>query len=96
MSEFELWLECEAWGSEEDFCNAKVTLPDGRAYALNVWTFEFLERARVEAAESGECLAGTYILPPDLFVEELSRACLERVVADLLASGGLSPAHLLP
>ena len=49
--EFELWLEFEhatqpPGDPNDDFCNVKVKLPDGRNYALNVWTFGFFNRAR--------------------------------------------------
>ena len=30
----------------DDFANVQVRLPDGRRYALNVWTFGFMRRAR--------------------------------------------------
>ena len=49
---FELWLEFEHWEPKPDddptdnFFNMQVKLPDGRRYALNVWTFKFLQKAR--------------------------------------------------
>jgi hypothetical protein len=49
---FDLWLEFEHTepppGDDptDDFANVQVRLPDGRKYALNVWTFKFLHRAR--------------------------------------------------
>lgn len=49
VPDFELWLETElgdpnqpANSPTENFCNINVTLPDGRRYALNIWTFDFL------------------------------------------------------
>ena len=50
IPQFELWLETEieevgyqsAIRSSENFCNVVVRLQDGRCYALNVWTFDFL------------------------------------------------------
>ena len=87
---FELWLEFEHWepkpedDATDDFFNMQVRLPDGQFYAFNVWTFKFLQRARYSEV-SGEMQE--YVLPPDLFVEELNRALLERVVTRMLAQG---------
>jgi hypothetical protein len=68
-----------------------VSLPDGRRYALNVWTFSFLERARTLARQAGENLHGKYLDAPDLFVQRLERSALHEIVADLLQKGGLNP-----
>ena len=97
MSEmgFELWLEFEEWVAEaeddpeDDFFNMKIRLASGSAYALNVWTYKFLERARRDDFHSREGLGGKYLLPPDLFVEKLDRALLEEVVSDLIRKDGL-------
>lgn len=66
-----------------------VVLANGQVYALNVWTFGYLETARAEARASGEYLGGAFMPAPDLFVEDLNRTHLEAVVADLIATGGL-------
>ena len=92
---FHLWLEFEHWlpregdDPEMDFFNMQITLTGGMKYALNVWTFKFLPRAVEECRETGEHLSGAYLPAPDLFVERLDRALIERVVADLIAQGGL-------
>lgn len=99
MSErqFDLWLEFEHWvpqegdNSEDDFFNVQVTLPGGRKYALNVWTFKYLSRAVRECGSTGEHLGGSYLPAPDLFVERLDRKLLEDIVADLIAKDGLLP-----
>lgn len=96
---FDLWLEFELWGSDQgdpsdEFFNMQVTLPDGKRYALNVWTFKHLSRAVQECRASGEHLHGSYVPPPDLFVERLDRKLLESVVADLVEQNQL-PDHLL-
>jgi hypothetical protein len=75
----------------------QVRLPDGRRYALNVWTFRFLHRARfpwpyeVKAGRPAE-----YVVAPDLFVERLDRPTLERVVRELLSHGEMKTAWLCP
>ena len=93
---FELWLETEAGDpsqpanrSHENFCNLTVKTSDGREFALNVWTFDFLPHAR-KPWPYGHGKAGelaSYVFPPDLFVESLDRDLIERVVSDLLARG---------
>ena len=91
----DLWLEFEALGPdysddpENDFFNMHVTLDDGRSYGLNVWTFKFFETARQQERQSGESLGGEYLVAPDLFVERLDRATIERVITDLAAHDAL-------
>lgn len=94
---FDLWLEFEHLlpqkddDPEDDYFNMMLTLPDGKKYALNVWTFKYLSRAVQECRVSGEHLGGSYLPGPDLFIERLDRKLLENVVADLVAKGGLLP-----
>ena len=94
MIEFEFWLEFEEvdpenWNIENDFANIHVDFPDGRHYGINVWTFKFLESAIKQDVESGENLNGLYKTPPDLFVKELTRDCIEKTITDLLQKGNL-------
>ncbi|GJM08344.1 MAG: hypothetical protein DHS20C11_06200 [Lysobacteraceae bacterium] len=91
---FRLWLEFEvgepldqpANRPTQNFCNISVTLPDGRRYAMNVWTFDFLPLARYDwpYEETPDQVPAKYVLPPDLFVERLDRETIECVVAKLL------------
>lgn len=89
MIDFELWLEFEEidpdnWRKKNDFCNINVELRDGRKYGMNVWTYEFLKTAVEHDKRMGNNLNGLYLLPPDLFVEELTRDCIEKTIQDLL------------
>ncbi|MCC6361680.1 MAG: hypothetical protein IT450_23330 [Phycisphaerales bacterium] len=91
---FDLWLEFENWiadpdyDPEVDFANVIVTLPDRRRYALNVWTFKFLDRARYPWPHNfTNDPQAEYLIAPDLFVARLDRALIERAVSDLLANG---------
>jgi hypothetical protein len=90
---FKLWLEFEEtspWDDiENDFANIGVDTLDGRSYGINVWTFKFLESATKQDEKNGENLSGLYQTPPDLFVKELSRDCVEKTIADLLEKGNL-------
>ena len=39
--------------------------------------------------ENGENLKELYQTPPDLFVKELTRGCIEKTISDLLEKGDL-------
>jgi argininosuccinate synthase len=94
MTDFEIWFEFEAVDfSQSDMkneaANIQVNLVDGRRYGINVWTYNFL-KTTVEIDEiSGENLNGLYQSPPDLFVQILSRECIEKTISDLLRKGNL-------
>ena len=92
--DFKLWLEFEEvdpgnWDIHNEFCNVGVDLPDGRHYGINVWTYEFLQTSINEDKRDGKSLNGIYQVPPDLFVQELTRDCIEKTVSDLLKMGDL-------
>jgi hypothetical protein len=92
--QFKLWLEFEEvdpdnWDVENEFANIHVDLLDGRHYGINVWTYKFLETSFKLDVESGENLNGLYQTPPDLFVKELTRDCIEKTITDLLKKGNL-------
>ena len=77
------------WDIENEFCNVGVDLPDGRHYGINVWTYAFLATVVALDIESKEKLNGMYQIPPDLFVKELTRECIEATIVDLLKQGNL-------
>ena len=97
IPKFDLWLEVEtgdpldqpANRPNENFSIIEVKLQDGRRYALNVWTFDFLTLARYpwpyEIDESKE--PAKYLFPPDLFVEKLERNTIESIITQLLKNG---------
>jgi len=94
MKEFKLWLEFEDvdpgnWDTDNEYANIHVDLPDGRHYGINVWTYTFLATAIRMDEKSGENLNGLYQTPPDLFVKELTRECIEKTIIDLLKKGNL-------
>ncbi|MEZ5022748.1 MAG: hypothetical protein R2728_05695 [Chitinophagales bacterium] len=90
---FRLWLEIEEtspWDDLENDCAIiKLDTLDGRSYGINVWTFKFLESAVKLNEVNGENLCGLYQTPPDLFVKELTRICIEKTIVDLLKKGNL-------
>jgi len=94
MKDFELWLEFENVDfsnsdMENEFCNIHVDLLDGRHYGINIWTYKFLNTAVLQNKESEENLSGLYLTPPDLFVKELTRDCIEKAIADILKRGNI-------
>jgi hypothetical protein len=96
---FDLWLEWEtgepldqpANRPQRNFGNIAITFSDGRRYALNVWTFDFLPLSRFPwpYEPQPDAQPARYVLPPDLFVQSLDRATIEAVVKDLLEAGDL-------
>jgi len=94
MSKFKLWLEFKEvdpgnWDTDNEFANIHVDLPDGRHYGINVWTYKFLEISIKSDMDNGKNSNGDYQVPPDLFVKELTRDCIERTITDLLTMGNL-------
>lgn len=91
---FKLWLEFEEvdpenWDVENEFCNIHVNLEDGRRYGIKIWTYKYLETSVKADLQAGESLNGLYQIPPDLFVKELTRSCIESTIQDLLKRGNL-------
>ena len=88
---FKLWLEFENTSPWDDidntFANIAVDTLDGRSYGINVWTFKFLETARQEHIKQGD--SGLYVVPPDLFVAQMTRDCMESTIKELLNQGDL-------
>ncbi len=87
--DFILWLEFEEvdpsnWDIHNEFCNIHVDLPDGRHYGINVWTFAYFQTSIEGSLRDGKNLNGLYQVPPDLFVRELTRDCIEKTISDLL------------
>ncbi|HEX5581939.1 MAG TPA: hypothetical protein VFX39_10200 [Gemmatimonadaceae bacterium] len=95
---FLLWIEAEEWPAGEwepadSVTDVVVTLADGTRLVASFCTFAHLGTLRRNCAESGECLGGRYLWGSDLvLVDDTSRATVEAVVGDLIASGDLESA----
>jgi hypothetical protein len=93
-----VWIEAEDWPAGEwnprdDVTDVVVTLADGSRWVAAVCAFDHLATLRARCAASGENLGGRYLWASDLvLVEDTSRATIEAVVDDLLASGDLPSA----
>ncbi len=91
---FKLWLEFEEIDlmnrdKDNEFCNIHVDLEDGRHYGISVWTYKYLETAINNDKKTGDNLNRLYQKPPDLFVKELTRECIQQTVIALLKVGDL-------
>jgi hypothetical protein len=60
------------WDRETEACNVIVDLPDGRHYGINVWAYRFLATVVSLDVADSQNLQGSYLVPPDLFVKELT------------------------
>ncbi|MEL6302451.1 MAG: hypothetical protein AAFV47_11040 [Pseudomonadota bacterium] len=98
--EFQLWLEFEEyeenheWDRDAEFFNMEVTVA-GRRYALNVWSYGYMKHLVDGADGNADELAVGYSFPPDLFVQTCSRFHMERVVRNLIDTGGLDNSWLV-
>ncbi len=88
-----VWIEAEEWAPGEwsptdDVTDAIVTLEDGTRWVGTFCAFAHVDRLRANCATSGECLGGKYLWASDLIlIDDTSRASIEAVMRDLVASG---------
>lgn len=89
--QFTLWLGFEDKDGQEDLANdystVKVNFLDGRRYWIDIWTLSFLNTAKEYDIREKVNGKGEWIVPPDLFVKELTRECIEATIIDLLNLG---------
>ena len=96
--EARIWIEAEHLAEDvNDFCNIAVYLSTGERYALNVWTFDFFAVAQADGEmHASPAVKHLYMHPPDLFVQDLTRPTIEKVVVDVLERGRLPARCLMP
>ena len=96
--EARIWIEAEHLAEDvKDFCNIAVYLSTGERYALNVWTFDFFAVAQAEGElHASPAVKHLYMHPPDLFVQDLARPTIEKIVVDVLERGRLPQRCLMP
>ena len=96
--EARIWIEVEHLAEVvDDFCNIVVYLSSGERYALNIWTFAFFETAKADGEmHASPAVKHLYMHPPDLFVSDLTRPTIEKVVVDLLERGRIPTRCLMP
>jgi hypothetical protein len=96
--EARIWIEAEHLAEDvDDFCNIAVYLSTGERYALNVWTFDFFTMAQADGEiNASPAVKHLYMHPPDLFVQDLGRPTVEKVVIDMLERGRIPARCLMP
>ena len=96
--EARIWIEAEHLAEDiNDFCNIAVYLSTGERYALNVWTFDFFAVAQADGEmHASPAVKHLYMHPPDLFVQDLTRPTIEKVIVDVLERGRLPQRCLMP
>lgn len=88
-----MWLQAEqsepgTYDPADDLTDAIVTLGDGTRWVASFCSYAHVGSIRQHLAANGECLAGRYLWISDLIlIEDTSRATIEEVVRDLLATG---------
>src|SRR5688572_26728701 len=93
MEEYTIWIGAEQWAPgqwipHDDVTDAIVTFRSGSRWVATFCAFRHVETLRRKFAGDGQCLGGKYVWLSDLIlVDDTSRASLEAVIRDLLASG---------
>jgi hypothetical protein len=96
--EARIWIEAEHLAEAvHDFCNIAIYLSTGERYALNVWTFDFFAVAKADGEmHASPAVKHLYMHPPDLFVQDLNRSTIEKVVADIIERDRIPVRCLMP
>ncbi len=93
MQNCTLWIEAEQWASGEwdpADCNSdvKVSFENDGEWVATFFTYKNISTLAKMHRSTGECLNGRYFWATDMIlVDELSRARVEQVVADLILEG---------
>lgn len=77
--------------SLDDNVDVLIDVDDGRSFSATFFTIKNLQTLMKRYRDSGECAQGVYVWATDMIVvESISKEIIERVVADLIASGEIS------
>ena len=93
MQEYSVWIEAETWSPGQWVprnanSDVVVTRPDGSVWTATFFSYENIAALRLKNQETGECLNGRYMWATNMIlVDEITRARVEEVVADLVATG---------
>lgn len=91
---YSLWIEAEEWTEGEwnpadDNTDVIVAFADGSRWVATFFSYANVHTLTEKNRQTGECLAGAYFWASDMIlVEEVSRAQIEPVVADLIKTRG--------
>ena len=81
---------------ESECFTVLVECANGDVYYLTVWTDDYFTRIREQARLSGACLAGGYIVLPDLIIASGNIEFILQVFNDLARTNGLQDSWLIP
>jgi len=93
VQEYSVWIEAETWSPGQWVprnanSDVVVTRPDGSVWTATFFSYENIAALRLKNQETGECLNGRYMWATNMIlVDEITRARVEEVVADLVATG---------
>jgi hypothetical protein len=92
MQPYTIWIAAEnwapgQWNPEDDNSDAIVTFQDGSRWGATFFSYQNIGTLVERWKLSGECLSGKYFWASyPILVDEVSRARIEEVIADLLAT----------
>lgn len=90
--ESEEWTDSD-WDPADEATDVIVTFDDGARWVATFVAYAHVRTLVERNRESGACLSGRYLWATDLVLaEDVRRATIEAVVADLLADGGFDSA----
>jgi hypothetical protein len=90
---YTVWIEAEewipgTWRPKDSNTDVLVTFADGSRWGATFFSYANIRTLTEKNKQSGECLAGIYFWAAYmLLIEEITRAQIEAVFADLLHSG---------
>lgn len=90
---YSLWIEAEEWAEGEwnpadDNTDVIVMFADGSRWVATFFAYANIHTLTEKNRRTGECLSGAYFWASDvILVEDVSRARIEAVVADLIHEG---------
>lgn len=94
MQDYSIWIAAEhwvpgQWNPENDNTDVIVTFQDGTRWIATFFTYSNVDSLNQKNKQTGESLGGKYFYASyPIFVDEVSRARIEEVVADLIEEGG--------
>ncbi len=88
---YAIWIEAEqwmpgGWTPADDNSDVIVTFDDGESWVATFFSYQNVYSLAARNRQNGESLGGTYLASSDMIlVDEVTRARIEEVVADLIA-----------
>lgn len=82
--------------TDDDNVDVRIELADGRVFSVTFFTVANLVTLMARYGKTGECADGLYVWAKNMIVvQEISRAVIEKVARDLVATGEVESAGWL-